>query len=351
LAYLPTVKFGPGITSGSQIRKVWPTLDDRRKTAMVMSLYPATQKNPKLANVVMKMLDQVMGSGLSEGEVIPFSRKQLTWQQLPKDVLKLANDWFWADDDDSSLAAVLDPKGYGSGTRNNVQYIAAQLQQRGWAIDHNDENDPDYGPFNIILTNKRGQSLLLPKEDAQSFTGWAQGTNSHLREQGVAEGDENQYRRPSSIEAAKISQQTNAKLNPVASKFVWKKPNQIGGSFSEQDLVSKGFKKSQYNSWGGTQAMWDRLSSIKEDDMAEARVLFTDPNTKVNVYYNSKNPKYYGKPVQVGKGIPYNKIDQFINMIVSKYQVKPTEFAWSDTRTDRTNAHIVHEVSDYLDEK
>jgi hypothetical protein len=171
------------------------------------------------------------------------------------------------------------------------------------------------------------------------------------QEQGVTEGDENQYRRPSSIEAAKISQQTNAKLNPVRSNFVWKKPNQIGGSFSEQDLVSKGFKKSQYNSWGGTQAMWDRLSSIKEDEMAEARVLFTDPNTKVNVYYNSKNPKYYGKPVQVGKGIPYNKIDQFIDMIVSKYQVKPTEFIWSDSRTDKTNAHIVHEVSDYLDEK
>ena len=341
--------------------------------------------------------------GVAEGEVIPFARKpqpKLTWQQLPKDVLKLANDWFWADMDDSGLDAVLDPKGYGSGTRNDVQYIAAQLQQRGWTIDHNDENDPDYGPFNIILTNKSGQSLLLPKEDAERFRGWAQGTNSNLHEGskksidpnfvgfmnktmadrvdkpkvdplanaptwyknapamnfsampshkkalqfglaalskldpatsqqlaikgeaaivsyllkaakqtkvrlgfveedlwecqdylsdafhdpninswvdvlkqnitedvagvGVTEGDENQYRRPSSIEAAKISQQTNAKLDPARSKFVWKRPNQIGGSFSEQDLVSKGFKKSQYNSWGGTQAMWNRLTTVGE---------------------------------------------------------------------------------------
>ena len=83
-------------------------------------------------------------------------------------------------------------------------------------------------------------------------------------QQGVAEGDENQYRRPSSIAAAKISQKTNAKLNPTASKFVWKRPNQIGGSFSEQDLISKGFKKSQYNSWGGTQAMWNRLTTVGE---------------------------------------------------------------------------------------
>ena len=60
-AYLPTVKFGPGITSATEIRKAWPTLNDKRKTAMVMSLYPAAQKNPKLAANIVAMLDQVMG--------------------------------------------------------------------------------------------------------------------------------------------------------------------------------------------------------------------------------------------------------------------------------------------------
>jgi hypothetical protein len=61
LAYLPTVEFGPGITSASQIRAAWPKLNDKRKTAMVMSLYPSTQKNPKLAANVVAMLDQAMG--------------------------------------------------------------------------------------------------------------------------------------------------------------------------------------------------------------------------------------------------------------------------------------------------
>ena len=60
-AYLPTVKFGPGITSATEIRKAWPTLNDKRKTAMVMSLYPAAQKNQKLAANIVAMLDQVMG--------------------------------------------------------------------------------------------------------------------------------------------------------------------------------------------------------------------------------------------------------------------------------------------------
>lgn len=60
MAYLPTVEFGPGITSATQIRKAWPTLNDKRKLALVMSLYPAAQKNSKLAQTVVGMFDQVM---------------------------------------------------------------------------------------------------------------------------------------------------------------------------------------------------------------------------------------------------------------------------------------------------
>jgi hypothetical protein len=66
LAYLPTVEFGPGITSATQIRKAWPTLNDKRKTAMVMSLYPKAQQNPKLAQNVVQMFDQVMGGPVTE---------------------------------------------------------------------------------------------------------------------------------------------------------------------------------------------------------------------------------------------------------------------------------------------
>lgn len=62
MTYLPTVEFGPGITSASQIRATWPKLNDKRKTAMVMSLYPKTQKNPKLAATVVKMLDTAIQS-------------------------------------------------------------------------------------------------------------------------------------------------------------------------------------------------------------------------------------------------------------------------------------------------
>jgi glycerol-3-phosphate cytidylyltransferase-like family protein len=63
MAYLPTVEFGPGMTSATEIRSAWPQLNEKRKTALVMSLYPATQKNPKLATNVVKMLDTAIGGG------------------------------------------------------------------------------------------------------------------------------------------------------------------------------------------------------------------------------------------------------------------------------------------------
>jgi hypothetical protein len=61
MAYLPTVEFGPGMTSATEIRSAWPNLNEKRKTALVMSLYPKTQTNPKLAATVVKLLDTAMG--------------------------------------------------------------------------------------------------------------------------------------------------------------------------------------------------------------------------------------------------------------------------------------------------
>ncbi len=57
ITYLPTVEFGPGMTSATEIRTAWPQLNDRRKRALVMSLYPKTQRNARLADTVVRMLD------------------------------------------------------------------------------------------------------------------------------------------------------------------------------------------------------------------------------------------------------------------------------------------------------
>jgi cytidyltransferase-like protein len=66
MAYLPTVEFGPGITSASEIRQAWPTLNASRKMAMIMSLYPATQKRKDLAQNVVDIFDQIIVPALDE---------------------------------------------------------------------------------------------------------------------------------------------------------------------------------------------------------------------------------------------------------------------------------------------
>ena len=74
MAYLPTVEFGPGMTSATQIRSAWPGLDERRKTALVMSLYPRTQTSPQLAQTVVKLLDAAIGGQeVAEGSLSEFA--------------------------------------------------------------------------------------------------------------------------------------------------------------------------------------------------------------------------------------------------------------------------------------
>lgn len=77
MAYLPTVEFGPGIKSATEIRKMWPTLNPKQKLAMVFSMYPKTQSNKKLADVVVKLIDTGIG-------VAPVTEPQVQMESVAK---------------------------------------------------------------------------------------------------------------------------------------------------------------------------------------------------------------------------------------------------------------------------
>jgi cytidyltransferase-like protein len=76
MMYLPTVEFGPGLTSATEIRSAWPALSDRRRTALVMSLYPRTQGNADLAANVVKLLNQAIGTAESDTNTAPAVQEQ-----------------------------------------------------------------------------------------------------------------------------------------------------------------------------------------------------------------------------------------------------------------------------------
>lgn len=66
--YLPTIEFGPGIQSASQIRELWPTLNAKQKQAMVISLYPHSKNNTKLIPILVKLLDTGMQNSVQEAK-------------------------------------------------------------------------------------------------------------------------------------------------------------------------------------------------------------------------------------------------------------------------------------------
>lgn len=66
MVYLPTVQFGPGMTSATEIRAKWPGMESEEKTRLIQQLYPDTAQKPKLADVIVKMFDEVIGAKVDE---------------------------------------------------------------------------------------------------------------------------------------------------------------------------------------------------------------------------------------------------------------------------------------------
>jgi hypothetical protein len=67
MAYLPTVQFGPGMTSATEIRAKWPEMTPEEKISLVKTLYPSTAARDAAAGKIVNMLDEIMGSAVDEG--------------------------------------------------------------------------------------------------------------------------------------------------------------------------------------------------------------------------------------------------------------------------------------------
>ena len=92
--------------------------------------------------------------------------------------------------------------------------------------------------------------------------------------------------RPSTGQAMGIRNQTAQKMNPGSSKFIWKRPNQIAGSHTENELRALKFRYSaKYNSWGGTQQMWSQLEGVAEGIRVPAQQILGTKNRAKSAYY------------------------------------------------------------------
>jgi hypothetical protein len=398
IEYLPTVEFGPGMTSATEIRTAWPQLNEKRKTALVMSLYPRTQKNPALAANVVKMLDAAIIGGLTE---VFDTRAAGVWDNADKwmgmdkfvftasngvqyrldflepvigpdemgpesfDFAQRLDDAVWDKIYDRAKFVEFeqvntkDPSGSGKqgieGTGaaaevfgsvanaifeyikkykpsmlyfqavepNRIRLYTAMINRLlkalpNWGFERAGPADSHFAIFNKQLLRQpaaenineqqnpridltpnfpnyttlvgefigtQGNKLLFQIVSAELKPGVkptekivkAMSGNrpiamalTYVKNRQIVGENDYEYRPPG------ITSQQQSQLRSQmrdSQPFVWLKPQQIPGSHSENKLLNMGFKHSRFNTWGGTQGMWDRLAGIKEhQDYLEEKI-------------------------------------------------------------------------------
>lgn len=65
MTYLPTVQFGPGMSSATEIRSKWPEMSADNKIKLIQTLYPNTQGNDNAAQKLADIMDQVLSEGMA----------------------------------------------------------------------------------------------------------------------------------------------------------------------------------------------------------------------------------------------------------------------------------------------
>ena len=136
--YLDTKEFA-GITSATQIREIWPTLDDDQREEFVIQIYPHIKGNDKLIKNVVKLLSQ--GMSLNEGLAYiddKGNRVDYTRPDLPTDIENLVIDWF----------------------NDRDRYTKATLQSKGYKVDVDDKVN------NIDIVDKKGRKYTVSVDDA-----------------------------------------------------------------------------------------------------------------------------------------------------------------------------------------
>jgi hypothetical protein len=229
MAYLPTVEFGPGITSATEIRNAWPKLNEKRKLAMVMSLYPATQKNEKLGKNVVAMLDSVMGGQQGVAEEVNPDVTSDEYFIEPTENVRIGDFVFNARTFTGALGdfnskglqiRAYDPKNLKSSIGSADFIVKKDKKGNTWLESDDTEVDDEYrgkGVATMMYAFAKSLGNDIKPSPYQSNAGgtmWKKwGSDAkHLGEQGVAESELNRFKkyvRPVVKTTPKIERTTN----------------------------------------------------------------------------------------------------------------------------------------------
>ena len=339
IAYLPTVEFGPGITSASEIRNAWPTLNDKRKTAMVMSLYPVTQKNPKLAANVVKMLDMGMGNELDEG-----------WKNAV-----------------AGGAMALSALGAGAQTMPNINPQQVELATKYYNVlvqrAKEDGRELDRRTLNFLKAKaENAAALKIQQSTTQTQPQTQQGFPTQGSERKVSKdinnfeskklnefaqtdsGDEKSYLLQLADDLADAMYGPNKNKQEV--KNVSGKILAVGGNVKISWNDDSTFNVVMYHPIYFKQGHLIRLVGRGDQDVTEtentARVFHPQ---YVDVYYLD-GPRR--TPLLVNRKVPYKLIDRYLEVVIKKYNLQQGRFEFRNAEEEPVK---VTESVDYLEEK
>ena len=92
----------------------------------------------------------------------------------------------------------------------------------------------------------------------------------------------------------------------------------------------------------------------RTEPVDEARLHFTDPNAKINVYYIPPKLHHAGKVQNLAHNIPYKLLEPFVDALLKKYKNFIPEYVVWHHVSDDPNARYgerIEESTDYLEEK
>jgi hypothetical protein len=317
MAYLPTVEFGPGITSATEIRNAWPTLNDKRKTAMVMSLYPATQKNPKLAANVVKMLDMGMGNELDEG-----------WKQ---NLGTAALAGGMALGGLSSMGKTAD-----TNWDKLPQQMSSQQDSKGGEKIMSITGPNNKGEYRVRVTTDNDVQEFVTKTPPKALNEFVPPSSD--RGDGGGENDRNRRIRKLLEIAIQVAKQKNVdELGMIHAM------NMIAGDefFSVAvegilpDITDKEYMfvlQSAYKTVKQGLAETEKTAKVFHPQYVD--VYFLDGPRRT--------------PILVNRKVPYHLIDRYLELAIKKYNLQQSRFEFRNAEEDPIK---VTESVDYLEEK
>ena len=93
------------------------------------------------------------------------------------------------------------------------------------------------------------------------------------------------------------------------------------------------------------------LADEGHQEVDEAKIHFTDPSTKVNLYYVPPKLEHEGKVQNIAHNIPYSTVQPLIDRLMQKYpNLNPDYMVWYTLGKDKYGQRL-EESLDYLEEK